>query len=137
VKLVFNPESLSPRVVIRGKPAPLKHRGKVSTNGTPFNFFAELKNGIAYEFASVPKKPTILDFVRSEDDKFYLAMGYGLKPVYEDTVELNAPDPKLFWNRIGWQPTIGDLRTYWRVAIPKKTKDLYIRGEGGGIFKQE
>lgn len=137
LKLVFNPERIPPRVVMSGKAAPLKRQVIVSEKGSLFSFFAELNNGISYEFASLPKRPKMLDFVRSNDGKFNVVMGYGLKPVYEDTVELNPEDPKLFWNRIGWQQTIGDLRTYWRVAFPSSDTSIYMRGDGGGIFRQE
>lgn len=136
LRLIYQPEKVDPRVVVTGKSAPLQYRLEVPIGKTPHSFYAELENGISYEFSSIPQKPQILDMVRSDNDEYYLFMGIGLKPVYEEVQDLNPDDPTLFWNRIGWERTVGDLRKFWRVAVPKSDV-IYVRGEGGGIFRQE
>jgi hypothetical protein len=77
----------------------------------------------------------IIDMVYNEKAQQIEIVGFGNPPVGD--VEIVRRDSKSFWEILNFMPTIGDLRNFWRMKVPKEKPYLYLRGEAGFPFRQE
>lgn len=124
-------EKIIPRVLIQQKEAPLKAIKSVQP-GELVSFFAQSASGFTFEFLSEPEAADILDLVESEQNKYEVI---GVEPLpFGEVSIIKQGDSSELLKLIGWQHTIGDLRTYWRAEFSGKDITLYFPGKMGGIF---
>ncbi len=105
--------------------------------GQPVQFYAELRSGISFEFASVPQNIHVVDMVedRANPGWAWITTEFELPPL-APSILLNQQKTSEWIEWIGWQQTIGDFRKYWRSRIPMKNSYLLVPGLGGGVFRQ-
>lgn len=123
-------EKKEPRALVNGEAAD-KNGSIPVQSGQTISFFAETSSGAAYEFISSVPTPEITDIVKTEDSHV-LYRGFSPIPVGAKR-ELHSNEKDTFWNKIGWQQTIGDLRSSWTYKS-KIGEPLAFSGRTGGIF---
>lgn len=134
--LDFFPKAPSPaRVIAFNESAPLKNVVVVPVNKMT-QFYAELSNGISYEFVSQPIKINLVEMTESKAPDAAELVAWGDRP-YQASRVLNPPQESAFTKLIGFQQTIGDMRQFWSSRIVKNRPEIYIPGKQGGVFKQK
>jgi hypothetical protein len=136
-KIPFN--EVQARVILSGEKQKLKYEKEVQL-GKPLQFFAELSSGSTFEYYAVPVRFNLIELVETEKLKGQheqiKLMAWGPKPnipVKEYKLSKNGILEKILGK--SWSQTIGDMREYWEVRIPKSNPILYVAGTGGGLFK--
>ncbi len=133
--IVPNFENTKPRAIVQNEPAPLKNRFKISKPDESFLFFGELSSGLRVELTTIPGQLHALDLVQTSDPNWVRLTGFDQK-IFGDLTEINPEDYASFKSKIGWQPTLGDLRRFWTVLLPSSSTEVYLMGKTGGLFRQ-
>lgn len=124
-------EQSEARVLVDKEEAPLLGQKKVEP-GQIVSFFSETSSGVSYEFITKVLPIQIFDIFKDTDGSVLVS---GIEPVPVGAgIYESKNDEDSFWNRIGWQQTIGDLRTYWQMQVPGN-KELTFPGTTGGAFR--
>ena len=123
-----------PRVIVMNASGKLSDTVKVSLD-KPVQFYAETKFGMSYEFLAVPRKINVIDMVQSTQPNKVNMILTGDEPLSKAQL-LNKLVINEFYEMIGWQQTIGDLRKFWKVELDEKDPYVMVGGSGGGAFKQ-
>lgn len=112
------------------------------------HFFAANKSGYIFEFAVKPQPILLTDFYSfssSADENKSTSSGGNFTPRFHLIGHTNIPIGKnirLFnfedeatWRfKLGWLPTIGDFKRYWRGEFDLKEPLIYVQGNFGGLF---
>ncbi|MGZ3771680.1 MAG: hypothetical protein ACXVCR_17995, partial [Bdellovibrio sp.] len=124
-------ENVDARVIVNREDAALTGQNKVEA-GQVVSFFAETSSGVSYEFTTKVLPIQLIDIFKDVDGAVLLS---GVDPVpFGAGIYESKNDEDNFWNDVGWQQTIGDLRTYWQMRIPEN-KEITFPGSGGGAFQ--
>lgn len=100
--------------------------------GQVVSFFSETSTGLSYEFTTQVLPLHLIDIFKDADGSI-LVSGVDPVPLGAGIYE-GKNDEDNFWNNRGWQQTLGDLRSYWQMALPQD-KELTIPGRTGGAFR--
>lgn len=121
------------RVLINGESAALK--GKQLVQGEmPTRFFAELATGETFDFTSKPFSPKWADFVRVDGTPMARLVGHDVPPIGRYQIVNQEKFPN--WvEQFGFEPTIGDSRKFWAIAIKESEPWVYFPGAEGGVFR--
>lgn len=123
-------ETVEPRVLINKNNESLSG-SKLVKPGQLFSFFSETGTSLSYEFASVVLAPSVLDIFKDKDGEVIVS---GVDPVpFGSVIYEGKNDEDTFWNRVGWEQTLGDIRNYWQMPLAKDFK-LTVPGKPGGAF---
>jgi hypothetical protein len=126
--------SAPPRIIAFNESAPLKNSVPVAAD-QKVQFFAELANGMSYEFLSSPLPLNLVEMNVEPGATEARLVSWGPRPSLP-VKELNREEEG-FFDKIGFQQTIGDLREFWELRIPLNNTAVYLPGTTGGIFKQQ
>jgi len=135
--LVMGPlraDSLTPRVLVNSEEAPLKRSAPVALD-MPTAFYSELTTGESYEFIVKPNKLQLMDIADTQNPKLLRVVGYDTRPIGPSTM-LNPVQYNALTKMIGFESTIGDPRKFWAANIPVENPQIFLPGQGGGIFRQ-
>lgn len=134
VSLRFQPEPA--RVILKNQEGPLKGRVEFNEEDTPFQFFAELSNGMSFEFFARTQKFQFVEMsLAKKGAREARLVGEGLVPTQAHRITRAYQSSRLT-EVLKWQDTIGDFRTFWETSIPLDQPQLFLRGRGGGLFRQ-
>ncbi|MGZ3744976.1 MAG: hypothetical protein ACXVBQ_14015 [Pseudobdellovibrionaceae bacterium] len=123
-----------PRVLLQSQSAELKQNMKVDLN-MPTSFFAELANGMTYEFISLPNKLNLMEMTDAKEANKIRIMAWGVRPTTPSKL-LNPDNYSALTRAIGFESTIGDKRKFWEALIDSEDPKIYLPGQGGGLFAQ-
>ncbi|MGZ3770566.1 MAG: hypothetical protein ACXVCP_13345 [Bdellovibrio sp.] len=124
-------EQLDARVLVDKEEVPLSGQKDVQA-GQLISFFSETATGLSYEFQTHVLPLNLFDIFKDVDGAVLIS---GVDPVPFGTgVYEGKNDEENFWNKWGWQQTIGDLRSYWQMQVPPN-KELTFPGKVGGAFR--
>lgn len=130
-KLLFAKENLKRRLLLNKKPSPLKGEMDLAKQDH-HRLFLELSNGSLLEWKVKLPSPELRGIKRLKNN-FYEIVGFKDKP--NQVASYIVPEEeKGFLGRIGWLPTIGDLKTYWRQSMALGSSAWFLSGHPGGLF---
>ncbi|MGZ3774429.1 MAG: hypothetical protein ACXVCY_11300 [Pseudobdellovibrionaceae bacterium] len=119
------------RILVDREEAPLSGKKNVES-GQIISLFSETSTGLSYEFTTRVLPIQTFDIFKDADGVVLLS---GIEPVpFGAGVYESKNDDDNFWNRWGWEQTLGDLRTYWQIPVPEN-KQLTFPGSAGGAFQ--
>jgi hypothetical protein len=101
----------------------------------PVQFYAELASGVSYEFVSIPQKLNLVEMTAEPGAETAHLISWGAHPA--QPVSVIRKEEEDFFDKIGFQQTIGDLREFWETDISLKDPAIYLPGLSGGVFKQK
>jgi outer membrane protein assembly factor BamB len=129
---VQNEDSLV-RAYLNGKE--VEAQGSVAANVTQsVGFFATSGNKYSIEFKVQPLPLNLIDYFQESDSKNIILTGHTYPPVSPNCKLLNPTDESSILYKIGWIPTIGDLKKYWTLTMKPTDTEVFLKGEGGGLF---
>ncbi|MFN7453744.1 MAG: hypothetical protein ACK5RO_03700 [Pseudobdellovibrionaceae bacterium] len=135
VSLRYQP--LPARVILQNEDRPLKGIYEIGEKREPVQFFAELSNGMTFEFYSEVPNFRLVEIVRLKKSSEQMTLvGEGDVPIQSHRI-LQQPQDGRFEEIFRWQATIGDQRTFWETTISEAKPFVFLRGQGGGFFIQE
>lgn len=120
------------KLYIQNEKAALRGEYKIN-QGEELKFFAQTKEGASFEFLTRPHNLNLVDFTKNADGKLNI-VGHTNFPL-NDFVKVKTVD-KSFLAKIGWLPTIGDNREYWKATREPTDVSFMISSDAGGVFKQ-
>lgn len=132
-KLKIQGETTAIRAYLNSKEAVVKDSVPMTTNQT-VHFFASSGNQYSLEFKSHPQPLYLVDFFRESNSNNIILTGHTFPPTHPNCKILNEVDESALLYKIGWIPTIGDLKTYWTLTLPPDSNAIYLMGEAGGQF---
>lgn len=127
-------EKVSPRVIVNSEEKGLKETIVVG-NEMPVSFYAESKLGQSYEFFVKPLPLVLADIVDGGRNGVIRVVGIDNFPVSDYRV-IDRHQERDFIKLIGFEATIYDKRVFWMAPVRTPNARIYLRGEGGGVFKQ-
>lgn len=134
-RLALVPVSAAPpRVIFMNQEAKLRDELEVPL-GEPVQFYAELRSGMSFEFSARPQAVHFIDISKEPAQDDISMIIEGPHPL-TDAEQTRAEKMSRFFEMIGWQQTIGDLRQFWKLKVSSKSSSLMVPGKGGGIFRQ-
>jgi hypothetical protein len=135
VSLRFQPTPA--RVILQNQEGPLKGRVEFNEEDEPFQFFAELSNGMSFEFFARTQNFQFIEMsLPKKGAREARVVGEGLVPTQAHRMT-RAYQPSRLTEILKWQDTIGDFRTFWETSVPLEQPQLFLRGRGGGLFRQK
>ncbi|MCE3010362.1 MAG: hypothetical protein LW875_07100 [Proteobacteria bacterium] len=135
VSLRYQP--LPARVILQNEDRSLKGIYEITDKKEPVQFYAELSNGMSFEFFSEVPNFRLVEIVRLKKGSDQMTLvGEGDVPVQSHRIVQQPQDGRIeeFFR---WQATIGDQRTFWETTISDARPFVFLRGQGGGFFIQE
>ncbi len=127
-------DAVTPRALVQNETAPLKDDKPVSAD-MPTSFFAELLGGETYEFVAQPNKLNLMDIADTVKPNVLRVIGYETRPTSPSLI-INPDQYSSFTKMIGFEATIGDTRKFWIAPLRRDKPQMYLPGQGGGVFKQ-
>lgn len=124
-------EESEARVLVDREEASLAGQKSVEA-GQIVSFFSETSTGLGYEFTTQVLPVQLFDIFKDTDGSVLVS---GVEPVpFGAGIYEGKNDEDNFWNNLGWQQTMGDLRSYWQMQVPRN-KELTLPGRTGGVFR--
>ncbi|HEX7675740.1 MAG TPA: hypothetical protein VF412_16305 [Bdellovibrio sp.] len=127
-------DAIPPRVLVNSEQVALQATKPVAADAM-VSFYAELMTGESYEFIVQPNKLQLMDIADTANPKVLRIVGYDTRPIGRSVI-LNPDQYTALTRMIGFESTIGDPRKFWAAALPVDKAEIFLPGQGGGIFRQ-
>lgn len=97
-------------------------------------FLASGKTRFTFEFHGKVLPLLVTDFYHDQAKDMLYLVGHSSTPASFQTKEFPVVKKGSLTDLLRFDPTIGDLKTYWITELPSSSSSLILPGEGGGLF---